>query len=66
MALGYAKHQKTDDDARLHDSGKARNGSSSKNLKTAQNQVTIDIPRDRKGEFEPQIIPKETTRLPEN
>lgn len=50
--LGYAKHQKTDDDARLHDSGNARNGSSSKNLKTAQNQVTIDIPRDRKGEFE--------------
>jgi transposase-like protein len=34
--LGYAKHQKTDDDARLHDSGNARNGSSSKDLTTAQ------------------------------
>lgn len=63
--LGYAKHQKSGDEQRLSDGGNARNGSSGKTVKTAHSQVTLNIPRDRKGEFEPQIIPKGTTRLPE-
>jgi transposase-like protein len=35
-----------------------RNGKSSKTLRTDQGPMEIDVPRDRKGEFEPKIIPK--------
>ena len=57
--LGYAKHDK----AGQH-SGNSRNGYSSKTLKGAQGELTIDVPRDRNGDFEPVIIPKHQTRLP--
>ena len=63
--LGYAKHQKPEDQERLREGGNARNGSSDKTLKTAHSQVEIAIPRDRQGRFVPRIIPKGTTRLPE-
>lgn len=49
--LGYEKHQKPDDDQRVSDGGNTRNGSSAKTLKTAHSQVTINIPRDRRGEL---------------
>jgi len=35
-----------------------RNGTSSKTLRTDQGPMEIEVPRDRGGEFEPQIIPK--------
>jgi len=35
-----------------------RNGKSTKTLRTDQGPMEIEIPRDREGEFEPQIIPK--------
>jgi transposase-like protein len=35
-----------------------RNGKSSKTLRTDQGPMEIEVPRDREGEFEPQIIPK--------
>ena len=35
-----------------------RNGKSSKTLRTDQGPMEIEVPRDRDGEFEPQIIPK--------
>jgi len=57
--LGYAKHDK----AGQH-SGNSRNGYSSKTLKGEQGELTIDVPRDRNGDFEPVIIPKHQTRLP--
>ena len=57
--LGYAKHNK----AGQH-SGNSRNGYSSKTLKGEQGELTIDVPRDRNGDFEPVIIPKHQTRLP--
>jgi putative transposase len=63
--LGYQKHQKPDDEQRLSDGGNARNGSSKKTLKTAQSEVELAIPRDRNGQFEPMIIPKGSSRLPE-
>jgi len=35
-----------------------RNGNSTKTLRTDQGPMEVEIPRDRDGEFEPQIIPK--------
>lgn len=55
--LGYEKHQ------RSSDSENSRNGSSKKHVTTEVGTVPVDIPRDRKGEFEPQIIPKHKRRF---
>ncbi|MDD4754054.1 MAG: IS256 family transposase [Desulfitobacteriaceae bacterium] len=49
--LGYAKSQKSD-------SANARNGTTSKRLKTEFGESTIEVPRDRQGTFEPVIVPK--------
>ena len=51
--LGYKKHSSEGDNT-----GNSRNGYSNKTLKTRFGNVEIDIPRDRNGEFEPQIIKK--------
>lgn len=51
--LGYEKNQKGD---LLTDN--KRNGHSPKTLKSQYGEFQIDIPRDRKGEFEPKLIPK--------
>lgn len=40
-----------------------RNGTSSKRVTTASGQVEIDVPRDREGSFEPQLIKKRQRRL---
>lgn len=37
-----------------------RNGYINKNVKTSMGEMNIDVPRDRDGSFEPQIIPKRT------
>ena len=42
--------------------GNARNGKSKKTLKGEFGELPIDIPRDRQGSFEPQLIPKHQTR----
>jgi len=57
--LGYARHA-----LEGHHSGNSRNGYSGKTLKGEHGEVAVDIPRDRNGEFEPQLIPKGQTRLP--
>lgn len=56
--LGYDKH-----DVAGHHSGNSRNGKTKKTLKAEQGELTIDVPRDRNGEFEPQIVPKHQRRL---
>ncbi|MBN0975541.1 IS256 family transposase, partial [Gordonia sp. BP-94] len=57
--LGYDKH-----DQRGRGSGNSRNGSRSKTVLTdACGQVEIDVPRDRAGTFEPQIVKKRQRRL---
>ncbi|VAW49821.1 Mobile element protein [hydrothermal vent metagenome] len=58
--LGYAKHAPEG-----HHTGNNRNGYSGKTLKGAHGEVEIDIPRDRNGTFEPQLIRKGQTRLTE-
>lgn len=44
-------------------SGNSRNGYSSKTILTPNGPVTIDVPRDRNGSFEPKIVPKHARRL---
>ncbi|WP_419834918.1 IS256 family transposase [Endozoicomonas atrinae] len=56
--LGYAKHS-----LEGHNSGNSRNGSSSKNLKGDFGEVEVKIPRDRNGDFTPQLIAKGQTRV---
>jgi putative transposase len=55
--LGHAKHEPV-----TNPSGNARNGKSRKNLKGDFGELPIEIPRDRHGSFEPQIIPKHQTQ----
>jgi putative transposase len=56
--LGYGKH-----DPAGYGSGNARNGTTEKTLKGKNGEVTIDVPRDRKGTFEPQIVKKHQRRF---
>jgi putative transposase len=51
--LGYAKEERS-----AKNTDNCRNGYSTKTLKSEFGEVEIQIPRDRKGEFEPKIIPK--------
>lgn len=52
--LGYEKHSKEG-----YNTGNSRNGSYSKKMKTdSLGDMVLNIPRDRNGEFEPQLIPK--------
>jgi len=44
-------------------SGNSRNGHSTKRVSTSNGPVTINVPRDRNGSFEPRIVPKRARRL---
>lgn len=55
--LGYEKHS-----AKGKKSGNNRNGYSQKTLKSDAGEVNLEIPRDRNGDFEPQLIKKRQTR----
>ena len=56
--LGYAKH-----DAAGRNGGDSRNGKRSKTLLTEAGPIEIDVPRDRDGSFEPQLVAKRQRRL---
>lgn len=58
--LGYAKHSPEG-----HHTGNSRNGYSGKTLKGNHGEVAIEVPRDRDGSFEPQLVRKGQTRLTE-
>ena len=51
--LGYEKHA-----TEGRNGGNSRNGHSRKRVKTDAGEVEIEIPRDRQGTFEPQLVPK--------
>ncbi len=53
--LGYENNDKGEKQTQNR-----RNGYISKNVKTSMGEMTIDVPRDRDGSFEPQIVPKRT------
>lgn len=57
--LGYEKHS-----AEGRNGGNSRNGRNRKRLKTDAGEVEIEVPRDREGTFEPQLVPKGKRRLP--
>src|ERR1700722_12250303 len=56
--LGYEKH-----DPGGRGSGNSRNGTTPKTLLTDVGAVDLEVPRDRNGSFEPQIVRKGQTRL---
>jgi len=56
--LGYPRHASIG-----HHSGNSRNGTSPKILKGNHGEVQIETPRDRLGNFEPEIIKKGQTRI---
>jgi len=56
--LGYAKH-----DPAGTNSGNSRNGVTRKMLKGDFGEVELQTPRDRNGDFQPQIIKKNQTRF---
>ncbi len=45
-------------------SGNSRNGKTTKTVKTGAEDVNLAIPRDRNGQFEPQLVKKHQRRLP--
>lgn len=56
--LGYSRY-----DYKNKDTDNSRNGHSSKTLKTSFGEVEIDVPRDRKGDFDPVILKKNQTSI---
>lgn len=56
--LGYSKH-----DYKNKDMDNSRNGHSSKTLRTSFGDVEVSILRDRKGEFESQVLKKNQTSI---
>ena len=56
--LGYEPHS-----AEGKNTGNSRNGTSRKTLKSDLGDLPIEVPRDRKSEFEPQIVPKGQRRF---
>ena len=56
--LGYSKY-----DYKNKETDNSRNGHSSKTLRTSFGDVDVSVPRDRKGEFEPQLLKKNQTSI---
>jgi putative transposase len=56
--LGYSKHEPEG-----RDGGNSRNGRTRKRLQTGTRELDIEVPRDREGTFEPQLVPKRRRRL---
>ncbi len=56
--LGYEKSHPAG-----YNSGNSRNGRTRKKLKTERGEVEIEVPRDREGSFEPQIVKKRQTHF---
>lgn len=54
--LGYSKNTSSETE-------NSRNGFSNKTLRTEEGQFEIDVPRDRQGDFEPQLVKKHQTRI---
>ncbi len=56
--LGYGKHEVAG-----YGTGNSRNGKSQKTLKGEAGEMTVEVPRDRNGTFEPKLIEKHQTRF---
>jgi transposase-like protein len=58
--LGYEPYE-----IKGRNSGNSRNGSYPKKLRTSSGESTIQVPRDRNGEFEPQVVKKQVANTNE-
>jgi len=56
--LGYARGERP-----AFPAGNHRNGSSPKTVLTEVGPIPLEVPRDRNGKFEPQIVPKHARRV---
>ena len=56
--LGYSKY-----DYKNKETENSRNGHSSKTLRTSFGDVEVSVPRDRKGDFDPQLLKKNQTSI---
>lgn len=56
--LGYEPY-----DVKNKETDNSRNGHSKKTLRTSMGKVDIEVPRDRNGEFELKILPKNQTSI---
>lgn len=56
--VGYEKH-----DPEGRDGGNSRNGTRAKTVVTEIGPVTVEVPRDRDGSFEPKTVRKRQRRL---
>ncbi len=62
--LGYQSHERMvpeEGPNAVSRRGNTRNGYASKQLKTSMGSNTIQVPRDRDGSFDPQVLPKHET-----
>lgn len=57
--LGYEKHAPEG-----RNGANSRNGRSRKRIKTGTREIALEVPRDRDGTFEPQLVQKGQRRLP--
>jgi putative transposase len=57
--LGYEKHS-----PQGRNGGNSHNGHTRKRVKTGTHEIDIEVPRDREGTFEPELIGKHQRRLP--
>lgn len=55
--LGYERY------SHQSESDNYRNGKSTKRVKTDLGEINLKVPRDRNGEFEPQIVPKHSSDI---
>lgn len=56
--LGYNKHDKKGDN-----SGNSRNGTGKKTVITQNGTLELEVPRDRKGDFDSDLLPKRQRRF---
>jgi putative transposase len=56
--LGYEKHQRSE-----QNKGNYRNGKTSKTVTGEFGKMSLEVPRDRQSDFEPQLVKKGQTRL---
>ena len=56
--LGYSKYDYINKETDNH-----RNGYSKKNVISSMGEIQLNVPRDRKGEFEPQVVKKRQTDI---
>jgi len=58
--LGYERYE-----AQGRNSGNSRNGSYARKVKSSQGELEVEVPRDRKGEYQPKVLEQYQTRTNE-